>query len=320
MRKVSNGSMGQHTFALTPQSRLPRSSFDRSRGMKTAFSEGYLIPFFVDEVLPGDTYNVASTIFARFSTLLFPIMDNIYLETHWFFVPNRLVWSHWENFCGAQDNPSDTTAYNVPQVVSPVGGFLVGSMADYFGLPINLAGLSVNALPFRGMNLIYNEWYRDENLQNSLVVNTGDGPDVYTNYTLQRRGKRHDYFTSCLPWPQKINDGTTVTLPLGTTAPVIRNESAMPNSATPTFAYHNGAVVNTNLVFTTTGAVVSGGANPVANTGLAWGQGGTGLLANLAGASSASINQFRQAIQLQALYERDARAGTRYFEVLKGHC
>jgi len=192
-----------HVFSQVPKAEIPRSSFDRSHGHKTTFDAGLLVPVFVDEALPGDTFNLKMTGFARLATPIFPIMDNMYMETHYFSVPMRLVWDNWQKFNGEQKNPGDSTDFIIPQMVSPTGGYAVNSLSDYMGLPTGIAGISHSALWHRAYNLVWNEWFRDQNLQNSLPVPTGDGPDLPADYTLQRRGKRHDYFTSCLPWPQK---------------------------------------------------------------------------------------------------------------------
>lgn len=203
-----NRSVDVHRFSMVPQPDVPRSSFLIEKAYKTTFDAGYLVPIFCEEILPGDSFKVRATIFARLATPLFPLMDNLHLDTFFFFVPCRLVWSNWVKFMGQQANPADSISYVVPQQVCPAGGYAVNSLQDDFGLPtVGQVGggntVSHNALPMRAYNLIWNEWFRDENLQNSVTVDTGDGPDSVANYVLLRRGKRHDYFTSCLPWPQK---------------------------------------------------------------------------------------------------------------------
>ncbi|MFM1820808.1 MAG: Gokushovirinae, partial [Bacteroidota bacterium] len=203
-----NRSVDLHQFTMIPKAEIPRSSFRCESTHKTTFDAGYLIPVYVDEVLPGDTFNLSMTAFARLATPLFPLMDNMVMDSFFFFVPNRLVWNNWQKFMGEQENPGDSISYTIPQCVSDTGGYPVNSLQDYMGLPTVgqlQAGTTIShsALHTRAYNLIWNEWFRDENLQDSEVVDKGDGPDNALNYVLLKRGKRKDYFTSALPWPQK---------------------------------------------------------------------------------------------------------------------
>lgn len=332
----------QHLFSQVPSTQIPRSVFDRSHGYKTTFNSGYLVPFYVDEVLPGDSFKLTATLFARLATPIVPFMDNLYLETFFFFVPNRLVWDNWQRFNGEQKNPSDSTDYLIPTV----SGTSVQSQTlwDYFGLPTNVTkALKVNALPFRAYNLIFNEWFRDENLQESLKVPTGDGPDNLADYNLVRRGKRHDYFTSCLPWPQK---GPGVEISIGGSANVSGSLTSWPGSISYNMTATEGATVNPSTVSlalfpetmvsgtgNSTSALFSqssflapdfsvhtsrGNVSVTATRGDVSGFGFSGK-ADLSSAVPISINDLRQAFQIQKLYERDARGGTRYTEILRSH-
>jgi len=315
-----NRSVNVHQFAMVPRADIPRSSFKIQKSHKTTFNSGYLIPVFCEEILPGDSFNVKMTAFARLATPVFPIMDNAYLDSFFFFVPNRLVWTNWVRFMGEQDDPTDSIVFEVPVIESPEDGWATGSLADYFGLPCEgqiTAGLTfeANALPFRAYNLIYNEWFRDENLQTSVTMNRGDSGDDPTDYALLRRGKRHDYFTSCLPWPQK--GGVAQALPLGSTAPVIigaeHTIGTQPNSMTLRRSV-SGAQAQ-GAVWASTGQMFDTGAagSPV---NLIY---PSNLYADLSEATAATINDLRTSFQIQKLLERDARGGTRYTEIIRSH-
>lgn len=316
-----NQSVNVHQFTMVPRADIPRSSFNMQKTLKTTFDAGYLVPIMCEEVLPGDTFNVRATLFGRLATPLFPVMDNLHLESFFFFVPNRLVWTNWVKFMGEQDNLADSISYVVPQCPSPNGGYAVNSLFDYFGLPTvgqpdPASSVSHSAIPLRAYNLIWNQWFRDENLQNSLTVQKTDGPDSDALYSLQRRGKRKDYFTGALPWPQK--GATSVSLPLGTSAPVVGlyapnvvaaavGTAVAVNSAAPgVLSTSNPVVVGSKSVVGTAAATAFNSTNAA-------------VYADLTAATAATINQLRQSFQIQRLLERDARGGTRYVEILQSH-
>ena len=299
-----------HTFSEVPSVQIPRSSFNRSHTVKTTFDSGYLIPILVDEALPGDTYRVKLTAFSRMATPIYPVMDNLFMDVFFFSVPNRLLWDNWEKFCGEQVDPGDSIDYTIPILHNTASWQATeGSVYDYMGLPTKTDDIfqHASALPLRAYNRIYNEWFRDQNLQDSLPEYTGDSPDLtqITSYDLVKRGKRHDYFTSALPWPQK---GDSVDLPLGQYAPV-ETDATRPTMQTETGLAMGQLVKGSDgsLDFATT-----------SNPGYAiWSN--TGLKADLSAATAATINQLRQAFQVQKLLERDARGGTRYVEIIKAH-
>lgn len=313
-------------FSLNPHVDISRSRFDRSSSVKTSFNVGDIVPFYVEEVLPGDTFQVRSSKVVRMQTLLTPMMDNVYLDTYYFFVPNRLVWNHWKEFCGENTESAwiPETEYNIPQLVSPANdGWKVGSIADYFGIPTGVPGLSVNALPFRAYALIMNEWFRDQNLQDPLVVPLDDstvtGVNTGTFVTDVAKGglpyiasKYHDYFTSCLPSPQK---GPDVTIPVAQAGnyPVVPLADKVPSSliASQKYTANSGGVINFASDGTQKGLLASGSSDPsqpVINN--LWAVADTN-------AQAATINQLRLAFQIQKFYEQQARGGSRYTEVVR---
>ena len=324
-----------HNFAQVPKAEIQRSVFDRSHGYKTTFDAGYLVPVLIDEALPGDTFSLRPSFFARLATPIVPFMDNVFLDYFAFAIPYRLVWDNFQKFMGEQVDPGDSTDYLIPVMQSPVGGYANMSLSDYFGLPTD-GQLGANtythvSLWHRAYNLVWNEWFRDQNIQDSAVVDRDDGPDNPSDYVLLRRGKRHDYFTSCLPWPQK---GPDVLLPLGETAPVYSADLAgagdpgtnynlwQAKEYSSTTVWKNKLAVdgagNQNVFF-------QGGHNNLRGLSLApksaydADANASAPYADLTNATAATINSLREAFQLQRFYERDARGGTRYTEIIRSH-
>ena len=313
-----NNSSGNYSFSLVPSIQgVQRSVFDRSHGHKTTFFPGYLVPFLVDEIYPGDTVKIKTSLFARFATLIAPIMDNVYFDIHYFFVPNRLVWDNWEKFQGASDSAgAQSTVYTIPQATAATG-FDEQTLADYFGIPTKVNNSSVNALPFRGYQLIANEWYRDQNVTPKISIDTSDASASYETTGLINRMKRHDYFTSCLPYPQK---GSAVSLPLGTSAPVV----GLYTGTAATFAIAGiqqvGNAAAGALSVNDGGTMwVASKSAPGTAAATAFNSTNADVYADLTSATASTISDLREAFQVQKILERDARGGTRYVEILRSH-
>lgn len=334
----------QHNFAMSPQNQIPRSSFKRSHTVKTTLDAGRLVPFYIDEVYPGDTFNCKATLFGRMATPIVPAMDNAYMDTFFFFVPYRLLWKHWKEFNG--ENPLagyQNTEYEVPQVTATDAQ--VQTLWDYFGFPTDVKNeLSVSAFPFRAYWKIYNDWFRDENLQNAVSIQTGaplsstsseddayggDATQDVTTVQCFYRGKRHDYFTSALPWPQK---GPGVELPLGQTASVTGtlpvtgtvgpNASAVSTFLRQGLAYLSGSTTSVggrSIAYQT--AVPS--SEDISVSAMSLGHNltadATKATVDLSSATAITINSLRSAFALQRFYEKDARGGTRYTEIIRSH-
>jgi hypothetical protein len=300
----------KHTFNTTPAVDIQRSKFDRSHSLKTTFDADRLIPILVDEVLPGDTHILKENLFGRLSTPIKPIFDQMYLDTFYFFVPMRLVWENAERFFGAQDNPDDSIDFTIPTITSSNS---VQQLCDYFGVPPQLgSNITINSLPIRAYWLIYDEWFRDQNLQEKANIRLDDGSqpllntDEYDWWTPAFRGKRHDYFTSCLPWAQK---GEPVSVPLGEKA-YITTDAGLTTDVTVVSSVNSDASYDLRM---DGGSAIELGIlqSSAPNT--------KNLYADLTSASSASINEWRTAFQIQKFLERNARGGTRYIEMIKSH-
>lgn len=305
-----------HQFSRVPQAEIPRSTFQRNSGLKTAFDAGYLVPIFCDEVVPGDGHTVKTHLLARMPAPVVPFMDNLFLDVQYFFVPLRLIQTNFVKMMGEQDNPADSIDFSAPEMTAPGGGYANGSLSDYLTIPTQVAGLVHNSYFHRAYNLIWNTWYRDQNLQDSVVVDKDDGPDNPADYVLLKRGKRHDYFTSCLPWPQK---GDSVDIPIGTSAPVTGTLAGQQIAFT---TGTSGGGSTHALTVSASGPPYAVQSDQSSSTVYGWkaSQNVAGVLsADLTSATAATINQLRQAFQIQKLLERDARGGTRYVELVKSH-
>nr|DAF66393.1 MAG TPA: major capsid protein [Microviridae sp.] len=327
-------------FAINPQINISRSKFNRDSSVKTSFNVGQLIPFYFDEVLPGDTFQVKTSLVARLQPLVTAPMDNLYLDTYYFFVPNRIVWDHWRELNGENTESAwiPQTEYQVPQIIAPTGGWNIGTIADYFGIPTGVSGISISALPFRAYSLIVNEWFRDQNLKDPLEtpksdatvtgVNTGNYiTDCAKGGLPFTAAKLHDYFTSCLPAPQKGPDVTISTL--SGVGPVVPGDvHSIPNIGTQwSVVSNNGLDPRSNASYTA-GVYFDSSNSPIQGSRMvtndtSWNASAslspTNLYANISSLEAATVNQLRMAFQLQKLYEKDARGGTRYQEMLKTH-
>lgn len=305
----------KHHVSVNPKVSIQRSAFDLSHSHKTTFDAGQLIPVMCIDVLPGDTFTVDATWFARLATPIYPIMDNQKMDIHFFFAPDRILWTNFVKMMGEQAAPGDSIAYTTPIVTVNAGsgvGFTAGSLYDYLGIPTEIDDISVNNLPARMYNQVYNEWYRDQNLTTPATVDLGDGPDTISNYVIKKRAKKQDYFTTCLGSPQK---GTAVSIPLGTSAPVLG------------LGAYNGVYSLTNQAVRESDDTTStyAKAKLITATGISDNymyvedsddDGYPDIRADLSNATAATINELREAFATQQLLERDARGGTRYPEML----
>lgn len=317
---------GQHRFAEIPRADISRSAFNRSSGLKTTFDSGYLVPILLDEILPGDTINFKANSFIRLGTQIHPILDNAFVDTFYFFIPLRLIWDNFPKFMGEQRDPGDSTEFEIPMMDSPdPGGYVNSTIYDYMGIPPEVPALKHSSLFLRAYNEVYNQWFRDENMIDSVSSHRGDSADDPADYVLLRRGKRHDFYTSALPWPQK---GDAVTINLGASAPVTMDSQNI-NVHSTGFPVWDVDGDTASL----TGSGLTGVAPAQWDDDMVsvvdpawWGtpalalqlNGATGI-ADLSAATASTINELRTAFQVQKLLERDARGGTRLTEVYRSH-
>jgi len=309
-------SIMKHDFSKVATANIGRSKFDLSHKHLTTCPEaGVLYPIFCQEVLPGDTHKLQASIFGRLATPIYPLMDNLFADVHFWAVPYRLIWNNFKKFMGEQVDPGDSIDFLIPQITTPPGtGFLEDELYDHFGIPTKEVIENPNNLIGRAYNLILNEWYRDENLQDSHVVDKDDGPDAIADYSLKKRGKRADYFTSCLPWAQK---GDAVSLPIGTSAPI--TGIGMANA---TYGVINQAVHETD----STGTTIYANSSQTTDSSNKWfmeedpnSSGKPNARVDLTNATASTINEIREAFKIQKYLEINARSGTRYTEIIKGH-
>lgn len=327
---MNNKSVLQHSFGAVPVPKVPRSVFNRSHGWKGTFDADYLIPFYVDEAIAGDTFNMKCNILMRLnSPTIKPIMDNLWVTVIFFSVANRLLWSNWKKFMGEQANPADSISYTVPQITGPStasGGIPIGHLYDYMGLPVGplsggggTTGITFNNLHGRAYNQFYNAWAKDQNLQNSVQEDLGDGPDSFNNYNLLKRGRRFDYFGAALPWAQK--GGTAVPLPLGTSATVKFNSTDLLTGAQNPARFLQSAAGaapnNARIMQSSSSNLFESTAAAAGTSGSAWYI--SNAYADLSTATAATLNSLRQSITLQQFLEKDARGGTRWPELLLSH-
>jgi hypothetical protein len=298
-------SVMNYDMAAAPTLSVPRANFNRSHGGKTTIDFDYIYPIYFDEVYPGDTFNMNAQIGGRLATPLYPIIDNMFLDTHFFFVPMRQLWVNSRKFFGEQVDPGDSIDYSIPKIAATATtGYGELSLADYFTLPTKIPDFQWNALYARAYVHCYNEWFRDQNLIDSVVFSTADGPDTTTVLDIQKRGKRHDYFTGGLVSPQKNGDSTTgQSLPLGTTARIITGA----HSGDDTGVYSTGESEIRKLAIGGSSRLAVSSGTPTV---------GDELYADLENATAATVLQLREAMAIQRLLELDARAGTRYSEIV----